>query len=164
MHKPTNDGETAGIQTNGPIDATAVPATDPGIAHIEHQVAILLRRAALANRKSGGLDRAVYLLLRRLAEVGPAGVKTLADEFHLDISTVSRQVATMELKGLVLRIPDPSDHRACHLALTPAGQGVLTKELAARIDRYERLLAGWTAAERETFGALLSRLNQTFLD
>ncbi len=137
---------------------------DVGISLVEHQVAILVRRAAVASRRSGELDRAVYLLLRRLEEGGPAGVKAIADEFHLDVSTISRQVTAMEAKGLIGRTPDPDDHRAFALTLTETGREALEHERAARMVRYRRLLSGWTEEERKLFGTLLARLNHTFLD
>lgn len=137
---------------------------DVGIPLVEHQVAILVRRAALASRRSGELDRAVYLLLRRLRDGGPAGVKSIAEEFHLDVSTVSRQVTAMEAKGLIGRTPDPDDHRASALTLTEAGHEALEREQDCRMSRYRRLLAEWSEEERQVFGKLLTRLNQTFLD
>lgn len=91
---------------------------DDTLGRIEYEIAILVRRATLTSKKLGGMDRSAYLLLRQLNEHGPVGVKTLADEFHLDISTVSRQAAALASKGYVERLSDPADGRATNFKIT----------------------------------------------
>ncbi len=134
------------------------------VAAIEYQIAIFIRRAILSSQRSSNLDRSAYLLLRQLDERGPLGVKDLAHEFHLDVSTVSRQATSLEKKGWVERIPDPTDHRAASLIITGSGREVLEREKDRRAHLYEQLLRSWSPEELEVFSRLLSRLNQTFLD
>ncbi|WJH33796.1 MarR family transcriptional regulator [Paenibacillus sp. CC-CFT747] len=63
------------------------------------------------------MDRSSYTLLTQLSQKGgPAGVKALADEFRLDVSTVSRQTTLLEAKGYVKRVPDPEDGRSSFLS------------------------------------------------
>jgi DNA-binding MarR family transcriptional regulator len=130
---------------------------------IELEVAILIRRSVSSSRKYGNLDRSAYLLLQQIASHGQAGVKALADEFHLDISTVSRQAAALEHKSLAVKVPDPSDGRAYSYQITETGLNELKEYRQARLALYEELLREWTDEEREVFGMLLSRLNRTFL-
>lgn len=60
--------------------------------------------------------------------------------------------------GLVDRQTATYDRRAFALNLTPAGDAML-KDCLARIEQHEqRMLAGFTAAERRTLIALLSRI------
>ncbi|MDQ0191224.1 MarR family transcriptional regulator [Alicyclobacillus cycloheptanicus] len=136
------------------------------IGFIESEVAILVRRATslTTNRRLGVLDRSAYLLLRQLDAHGPLGVKALAEEFGLDISTVSRQAAALVSKNLAERIPDPRDGRASHFRITETGRKQLEETRRARFERYARLLEGWTDEERRTFGELLARFNRTFVD
>ncbi|MFH5181295.1 MarR family winged helix-turn-helix transcriptional regulator [Paenibacillus sp. TAB 01] len=75
---------------------------------INYQMAILVRRGTSAV-KLGNLERSHYLLLQHLSDFGAIGVKALADEFHLDVSTVSRQAAALEARGYVQRLPDPDE-------------------------------------------------------
>src|SRR4051812_3327782 len=100
---------------------------DYSLEMIELELAILMRRttAVTTNKKLWNLDRAAYLLLRRIAEKGAVGVKLLACEFQLDISTVSRQAAALEQKGFLYKIPDPLDGRAYSFQLTELGIQVL---------------------------------------
>lgn len=134
------------------------------VAAIEYQIAIFLRRAILSSQRSSNLDRAAYLLLRQLEERGPLGVKDLALEFHLDVSTVSRQISSLEQRAWIERTPDPTDHRAASLTITPTGREVLKSEKERRQRLYEQLLHGWSSEELEIFSRLLARLNRTFLD
>ncbi|WP_241254387.1 MarR family transcriptional regulator [Brevibacillus sp. SYP-B805] len=133
------------------------------IGLIEYEVAILVRRAVAAGNV-GSLDRSAYLLLRQLEMQGPVGVKALADEFRLDISTVSRQTAALEAKGLVQRLPNPEDGRASLFQITDEGMRQLTETRTARKNRYSLLLKDWSDEDRRKLGGLLARLNRTFID
>jgi len=131
---------------------------------IELEMAILGRRltSISTNNKTGHLDRSAYLLLHQIHSHGSAGVKALADEFRLDISTVSRQAAALEQKGYVIRTPDPSDKRAFTLQLTELGRRELFKHKQARLARIKELLRNWPEEERAMFGELLKKFNRTF--
>ncbi|WP_410768660.1 MarR family winged helix-turn-helix transcriptional regulator [Fontibacillus sp. BL9] len=127
---------------------------------IEVELAILYRR--ISNRKHGNLDRSAYLLLHQINTNGAVGVKSLADEFHLDISTISRQTAALEQKGYVTRTPDPADRRAYFLQITEHGKQELLHSKKARTERIEYLIRDWTEEEKNIFGELLTRFNRTF--
>ncbi|WHY69141.1 MarR family transcriptional regulator [Neobacillus sp. SuZ13] len=131
---------------------------------IELELAILIRRTTSisSNKKLGNLDRSAYLILRRINEKGAVGVKVLADEFKLDISTVSRQAAALEHKDYLYRIPDPLDGRAYSLQLTELGAKELFDYQQARLKRVAELLEDWSDEERELFGVLLEKFNRSF--
>jgi DNA-binding MarR family transcriptional regulator len=132
---------------------------------IELELSILIRRSTSisSNRKIGNLDRSAYLLLRRIASKGAAGVKVLAGEFKLDISTISRQAAALEQKGFLYRIPDPLDGRAYTLQITELGTMVLNEFQQARLVKIAEMLKDWPDEERKVFGQLLKKFNQTFI-
>jgi DNA-binding MarR family transcriptional regulator len=133
---------------------------------IELELAIFYRRITsitiATNKKNSNLDRSAYLLLHHIAYHGSAGVKALADEFHLDISTLSRQSAALEQKGYVYRIPDPVDGRAFNLQITDLGTKELDENKHARLSKITELLENWSDEERELFGQLLKKFNRTF--
>lgn len=131
---------------------------------IELELAFLIRRLTTSAKSIGKLDRSAYLLLHQISAHGSAGVKALAEEARLDISTVSRQTTALEQKGYVYRIPDPADGRAYRLQLTEAGSRALKETKEARVDRLTRLLKDWKPEDREELGRLLGILNQTYLD
>jgi DNA-binding MarR family transcriptional regulator len=133
---------------------------------LELELAVLIRRVSLITtyNKFGNLDRAAYLLLDQITSRGSAGVKALADESHLDISTVSRQVATLEQKGYVSRIPDPLDGRACSLQITDLGTKEYNQHKQARLDKIADTLKNWSNEEGEVFGQLLRKYNRSIIN
>jgi len=134
------------------------------IESIALELAILARRVTSMTtyRKNGSLDRSAYLLLHQIITHGSAGVKALAEEFNLDISTVSRQSAALEQKGLVSRVPNPVDGRAFSLQITASGEKELDAYRQERLARMGKLLKNWSEEERKTFGELLAKFNRTF--
>jgi len=133
---------------------------------LELELAILIRRVSLitTHNKFGTLDRAAYLLLHQITAHGSVGVKSLADESHLDISTVSRQAATLEQKGYVSRIPDPLDGRACSFQITDLGTKEYIEHKQARLAKIADTLKHWSDEECEVFGHLLRKYNRSIFN
>lgn len=131
----------------------------------QHEVAVFARRAEQCRLAGLGparnsMDRAAYLLLSRLDEGGPTGVKALAAGMGIDSSTVTRQVAPLVESGLVKRSSDPHDGRAVVLRLSARGSDRLEEVRTSRRRLMAMLTADWTPEERETFCSLLTRFNQ----
>lgn len=132
------------------------------IETIEHEIIVLMRRADFKRTldgKSNSLDRSGYLLLDGLLKHGPTSFRALSALLQLDISTVSRQINTLEKKEYVERVADKLDRRVSMLSLTEKGRDAL---LSAKKDRkmaYSDMLSDWTTEEKEIFADLLSRLN-----
>ncbi|MBW1596914.1 MarR family winged helix-turn-helix transcriptional regulator [Streptomyces sp. JJ38] len=146
----------------------AVPAQspdgEPTFETLQHQVALFARRAEQTRLGGVGharnsMDRAAYLLLNRLDQEGPTGVKALASGMGIDSSTVTRQVAPLVESGLVSRASHPEDGRAVVLELSPRGASRLAQVRQSRRALMALLTEGWSDAERETFCALLTRFN-----
>lgn len=130
---------------------------------IELELAVLIRRltSITADKRNATLDRSAYLLLHQLYLQGSSGVRALADEFQLDISTVSRQAAALEQKGYVDKVPDPMDGRAYFYQITDLGTKMLVEYKQGRLDRLTKLLNGWSDEDCERFGDLLRKFNQS---
>lgn len=112
---------------------------------------------AIRARAGIRLDRATYGVLARLGELAPARLSELAHELNVDMSTVSRQVQSLEQKGLVDRRPDPADGRAVQLQLTRKGRATLAKLKAAWQETVADVLIDWSPAEIHRFARLLDR-------
>lgn len=138
---------------------------DATLQRVETQVALLLRRADGAHRRSpeldGTLERSAYLVLRRLADRGPASISALADELRLDASTMTRQVLALQVAGHVDRGVDEHDARRAVVSVTEPGLAALAATEAARRGLYERVLADWSATDRARLATLLTRLNES---
>jgi DNA-binding MarR family transcriptional regulator len=142
-----------------------VPRTETVMGAVETEVALLLRRAEATRRASAGvahraLDRAAYVILRRLDETGPSNIGGIAAALGVDASTMTRQVAALERDGLVRRERDPADGRGTVISVTSAGTNRLRSVRKARVDLYEEVLAGWPDTDRQTLATYLRRLNE----
>src|SRR5205085_3723771 len=64
-----------------------------------------------------------YGVLYALSTAGPSGLRIsdLGQDVLLTQPGMSRLVARLEARGLVERVDDPDDARACRIRMTPAG-------------------------------------------
>src|ERR1044072_4689060 len=114
-----------------PTQSDMTTQLDTGVLEtLQHEVAVFARRAEQTRLGGVGqvrnsMDRAAYLLLNRLDNEGPMGVKALAASMGIDSSPVTRQVAPLVDTGLVKRTSHPEDGRAVVLQLSPRGQSRL---------------------------------------
>lgn len=104
------------------------------------------------------VERTSYALLASLREDGPQRLSTLAEVVRLDRSTVSRQLAALEQRGLVERRPDGHDRRSHLLALTEDGQQILQATRARRQRWLRDALVEWSERDRVRLARLLERL------
>ncbi|WP_405744058.1 MarR family transcriptional regulator [Streptomyces sp. NBC_01525] len=148
-----------------PTSSDMTTPTDPAVLDaLQHQVAVFARRAEQSRLGGVGqarnsMDRAAYLLLNRLDQEGPMGVKALAAGMGIDSSTVTRQVAPLVESGLVNRATHPEDGRAVVLQLSERGRTRLGEVRASRRALMEMVTDEWTEEERAVFCALLTRFN-----
>ena len=127
---------------------------------IENEVTDFIRRIVLTEKKDGRLDRSGFIILRLLFSEGPLGVKKIAEQLNLDISTISRQAAALVDKQYVHKIPNPDDGRAFFYEITNAGEQILEENKQQRLEGLELVLEDWTAEECDTFARLLKKYNQ----
>ncbi|MFD1151330.1 MarR family winged helix-turn-helix transcriptional regulator [Saccharothrix hoggarensis] len=108
--------------------------------------------ACVASHMSkSGLDKASFVLLANLNQLGPSRSSALAEAVFSDPSTVSRQVATLVKDGLVERRADPEDGRASVLAVTEAGARLLQERREQRNVALARLFTDWSTEEWTRF-------------
>ncbi|MGW4237015.1 MarR family winged helix-turn-helix transcriptional regulator [Streptomyces sp. NPDC004749] len=161
---PTPEATSPETGTTAP-DTAAAPFADPGLLDaLQHQVAVFARRAEQTRLGGVGqvrnsMDRAAYLLLNRLDQEGPMGVKALAAGMGIDSSTVTRQVAPLVDTGLVMRTSHPEDGRAVVLELSARGLARLEEVRSSRRELMAQVTDGWTEEERDAFTTLLTRFN-----
>jgi DNA-binding MarR family transcriptional regulator len=145
----------------------AVDAADDVIGSIELELIKLVRHLETFGRRSSlyvRIDRAGYLALRTLEAIGPASTNTLARALHLDASTVTRQLRTLERGGFIERQPDPHDGRSTTIALTSEGKNTMRRVQAERRRRMETLVEGWDEKEKTWLGWALTRLNASLVE
>jgi DNA-binding MarR family transcriptional regulator len=136
---------------------------DDVLGTIETQVALLMRLGEATRRSTEvaphrALDRAAYVILRRLQQDGPQNVSALATALNLDGSTVTRQVTALQKDWLIERRRDPRDGRGAVIAATAAGLQRVDAVRAARRSLYGTVLQDYSGPERRELAATLERL------
>lgn len=112
----------------------------------------------------GGLSRADFGVLVRLADRVSTRPGDLAAAEGLDPSTMSRRIASLHERGLIDRAPDPDDGRATVVSLSAAGQDALRAERDRRIGVITDALHDWEDSDRAELGRLLTKLADTLED
>lgn len=139
---------------------------DP-IGVIEVELIKLVRHLETFGRRSSlyvRVDRAGYLAMRTLDDLGPASTNTLARALRLDASTVTRQVTALERLGFVEKQANPADARSTSVVLTPAGRAAMAEVERERRRHIEALVSGWDTAGQTTLGDALARLNGALVE
>lgn len=127
---------------------------------IETELVMLARwLEAVQRRQDYPMERAAYLLLRRLDTDGPQRVAELAATLGLDGSTVTRQLTALDRAGHIRRGAHPRDARASVVEATPAGLRAMAALRRHRQERIAAHFAGWSADERRELRDVLHRLN-----
>ena len=140
---------------------------DDPIGTIELELIKLVRHLETFGRRSSlyvQVDRAGYLAMRVLEDLGPASTNSLAQALHLDASTVTRQVAALERAGLVARRPDPADGRSSSIALTAEGRRSMAEVEQDRRRCIEALVRDWGDDAQTDLACALTRLNSSLVE
>jgi DNA-binding MarR family transcriptional regulator len=109
------------------------------------------------------LDRAAAVILRQLAESGPARPGELAARLEVEAPHVTRQVQRLRQAGYVDRVPDPNDRRAHLVRLTPAGTAAVDRIREVGRRAMQDALAIWTPQELHQLAMLFHRMVDDFL-
>ena len=94
------------------------------IGYLFADVARLMRTVFDRRVRSLGLTRAQWLVLSRLNRSPGLSQVELADMMEVEKATAGKHIDRLELKGWVVRRPDPADRRIKRLYLTPIAQRV----------------------------------------
>jgi DNA-binding MarR family transcriptional regulator len=139
-------------------------ARDRALDDLERAFGLMARKAGmprLHERLSATagvrLDPSSFQLIRRLEGSDPIRASDLAALMSLDLSTVSRQIASLEAHGLVERRQDPLDGRASLLELSARGRSVCARVCAARRELFGEFLRGWPGRDVASLAQLLTR-------
>ena len=157
--------EIVGTSPSDPVDTIGV-IEDDTIGVIELELLKLVRHLETFGRRSSlylHIDRAGYLALRTIEDLGPLSTKALATVLNLDASTVTRQIAALETGGFVDRRPDPNDRRSSTILLTGEGRRMMAGVEQERRQGIEALVDAWDDSEKAVLGRVLHRLNASLL-
>ncbi|MFE7270430.1 MarR family winged helix-turn-helix transcriptional regulator [Streptomyces sp. NPDC057623] len=128
----------------------------------------LLGRAAARGRSlvaealaAEGVKMWHHVVLSAVRDLAPVAQADLGRGVRLDPKDLVGILNDLQVRGLVVREPDPNDRRKNAVSLTDAGARLLKRcEKVAR-EANEALLAPLSAAERDRFMDLLIRISGT---
>lgn len=133
---------------------------------IEEALGRILRSGALDRlhrrfdeRLGVAIDRSAYLVLRRVADLGPVRPSGLARELGVEPPTVTRHLQRLESAGWVVRTGDPTDRRATLAELTAGGRAVVTRMEEARRAFLASILTRWDPSDRSALACLIDRFS-----
>jgi DNA-binding MarR family transcriptional regulator len=96
--------------------------------------------------------------LMALSAEAPMSQQVLAEQLHLEKSTVSRLIKHLERRGWVKRVRDLHDTRMFRLHLSDAGHEQASRLARSLAERHQRLLAELKPDEQEALAYGLSAL------
>jgi DNA-binding MarR family transcriptional regulator len=105
-----------------------------------------------------GLSMSEIFAVHELDVLGPLSQQDLAERLHLEKSTVSRLVAGLEGRQLLVRERDPDDRRSYRLRLTDAGRDAHRTAASAFQAHFVGVLDHLTDAELESLETGLTAL------
>ena len=90
------------------------------------------------------------------------GVQTCAlpisSLINLDLSTLSRHCATLTKDGLLTRIEDTEDRRACRFTISSQGRELLSKVIQSRLKALATIMHDWSESEKVEVARTLEKL------
>ncbi len=148
--------------SDAPVDDDPILAIDRALGAVARSIASsrahekVIMRAGLDAR----IDRAGFTALARIHDHGPLRLSDLAALLGVDLSTVSRQVRTIEDQGLVVRRADPTDGRAAMVEASADGRQALQRLRESARARLGEILVDWSDDERHELARSLARFDE----
>ncbi|WP_067717313.1 MarR family winged helix-turn-helix transcriptional regulator [Nocardia yamanashiensis] len=136
------------------------PGRDQAIEVIQRELTAFARRArGRAAELHPELSLVASSVLDLVIERDGCLAADLAGHFHLDKSTVSRQVSALEQLGYLVREVDPANRRNHILRATPEGRRVARAAARSRADAFTERFQDWDDADVARLAAYLVRYN-----
>lgn len=129
---------------------------------IFEEITVISRRSTSRSRRlAAPLTYIEHSLLQFIGATPGCRATDIASSFHLNRSTVSRQVASLLEHGLVEYAPrnGESHHRGRELKLTDTGKERLASARGEHRKASNQRLVDWSDDELKTFAELLDRYN-----
>lgn len=133
----------------------------PRILYTTKQVELASRARLEEIARPHGVTALQYTALTVLERQSePISSAALARLSFVTAQTMADMVSGLERRRLVRRDPDPANRRRLLITLTDEGHALL-RDVEPDVGALEtQMLAGFSAAERRTFAALLDRARQ----
>ena len=105
------------------------------------------------------LERPALSILLTLAMAGePLRIGEIAERMQVVGPHVTRQTQALEQRGLVRRVPHPTDRRVSLIEPTPEGAEAANRYTGSIVGWFNEVIAEWPPQDREDLGRLLGKL------
>ena len=122
----------------------------------------LARKQAFAEQRIESWEFDVLAALRRAGAPYELSPGRLLKETLVTSGTMTNRVDRLAARGLVERLPDPSDRRGVLVRLTASGKATVDAAFESLVERERDLLAALPAKDRKQLAALLRTLLSPF--
>jgi MarR family transcriptional regulator, multiple antibiotic resistance protein MarR len=153
------------VEDNATEDAVAFDTVFTDLVRAETR---LYNAVAERVRAAAGIGSGHFELLRYVRDHPGARVADLASAFAVGAGATSKIVDRLEREGWTERRPNPANRRSSLLALTPAGESVVSRAEPAWQAAIQEILGAAVTAEQlsalsQALGALRSDLERRHL-
>lgn len=140
---------------------TAVRRETVNIAHTLRLSVMRLHRRLRRERPDTGLSLTKLSVLGRLDREGPTTAGAIAEAERIQPQSMTRVVAELQRRGLVERLPDPTDRRRVLLRISRDGERLIADDRRRRDEWLAVAMANTlTAAEQDLLRAAATLLDQ----
>lgn len=111
----------------------------------------LERAAVQAYERDYDLNLTEWRTLAILSQHEPTTAQDISRRSRIDKGWISRSIAKLERRGLLVRSPNSNDNRSVLLSLTEAGRALVAEIAPLSRRRHERMLAALPPDQRDAF-------------
>ena len=133
-----------------------------GIRHVPYRILILSRMLERVTgqqlRDEFGISLAQWRLMAHLARLGRCSASDISAVAYVDRAEVSRTVASLEVRGLLVRLLNPRNRRSRLLELSAQGRELHDRVLRHRRTFFDEMTSEIAPDELAMLGDLLLRL------
>jgi len=113
---------------------------------------------AVKDMKRNGLSASEFSVLELLYHKGKIPLQRIGEKILVTSGSITYTVDKLEKRGLLQRVPCPSDRRVTYAEITPIGKELLDRIFPSHADEVESVMDGLTAEEKEQAILLLKKL------
>jgi DNA-binding MarR family transcriptional regulator len=135
--------------------------------NIREQLQVFVRRFGLLNsaccESCCGEDVSMVQshILFEIRRTNNPSIQQVADELGIDITTFSRQIKSLEAKGLVSRRPSEKDRRVSLLRITTKGEMMMERIDSYMKDRLSQIFTIMTPFEQQVVTRSIGLFNES---
>jgi len=142
-------------------DAALAPITAMMSSRLMVLANLLKRGAILRYKRLAGLSSVEFGLVASMGRRPPMSVISLAEAVGMDKGQISRALAELVARKLVVKAVNPRDNREVLVCLSRTGLAAHDTIVAGAQERNRRLLEQLSAGELEALLAQIDRLTET---